>query len=138
MPAAPQNPAEQALGADADTLKLQDDHQQLQAEHQKLQQQPDDQKRQAQQARMKAAPAAPRPDADLGKHKSMSMELMARHLERSSASLRGLAEDAGALPMALKLACCFEAIEFFEKAAAAARLAGGWRSGAGGFEQTGG
>ena len=91
MPAAPQSPTEQALGADADTLKLQNDHQQLQAEHQKLQQQLEDQKRQAllakQQASVKAAPAAPRPDADLAKYKSMSMELMGRHLERSSRSL---------------------------------------------------
>ena len=114
---ADQSPTEQALGASADQLKLQDDHAKLQADHQKLQQQFDTAKQQALLAKAnKPAGAGPKAPS-LEKYKSMSMQLMSKHLDRITQNLKGLSDGAGALPMQMKLACAFRALELLEKRA---------------------
>ena len=108
---------EQALGATPEQLQLQEDHTKLQAQHAKTQQQLELAKHQAALARLKPDAPAAAPDRAMGDYKSMQMQLMEHHLKGVNDNLKGLAGEAGSLPMSMKLACALHLVERAKRAA---------------------
>ena len=115
---------EQALGATPEHLQLQEDHTKLQAQHAKTQQQLELAKHQAALARLKPDAPAVAPDRAMGDYKSMQMQLMEHHLKGVNENLKGLAGEAGSLPMSMKLACALHLVERAKQAAEAPAVIG--------------
>ena len=115
---------EQALGATPEQLQLQEDHTKLQAQHAKTQQQLELAKHQAALARLKPDAPAAVPDRAMGDYKSMQMQLMEHHLKGVNENLKGLAGEAGSLPMSMKLACALHLVERAKQAAEAPTVIG--------------